>query len=494
MEFYHNRPLGEENEPEKTGESDTSKKKKKSRRRVPLPVETEQTKAEQQSEEKQPKKDKTETPKEEISDPKTKPEEQDAKPEQTDAETSEPLELPEVDDSTETDEETPFLGELVIDHSEEVDEEPIELPEAQPIEEEAAPALDLAPSDELLRANDEPEVEPTPEPTPSAPEAAEPDVRQSVLPPAPERSYMTPDVRAMFDPNAWHASDFEPEPMVAASEAHKRALRAEKRGLSRGVVSGGVVGWWLGRRSGRKQAEAHEQILVTHEATIKRLESQQYSQAAIAEKRQNAFMRAQQELRSKLDRAWNKQLQPEQSAPLQAVEMPVLNQEVPSQQTPEARPRMTFEAPMQPAPEQAPEQMQEQGAEEQLVAAPEGHRYESSAWHRVEVDEKTGRAVEHPQAEYGQAFKGEQRSERLAREAAQAQTAAQLAMTFAAANDTVIQPAPLEQVQSKPASQWQQALQDTDYIKAQLVQQTTSPVTWAIAFTIVVLLALTNVI
>lgn len=47
---------------------------------------------------------------------------------------------------------------------------------------------------------------------------------------------------------------------------------------------------------------------------------------------------------------------------------------------------------------------------------PPEHRLERSAWHSIEVDKNTGRAVEQPTAlDYGEAFKREQRQEALAR-------------------------------------------------------------------------------
>jgi hypothetical protein len=54
---------------------------------------------------------------------------------------------------------------------------------------------------------------------------------------------------------------------------------------------------------------------------------------------------------------------------------------------------------------------------EQPVAS---HRTESSSWHRIEIDQKTGKPVENPQLAYGQEFHNEQRSELLTPSAATA--------------------------------------------------------------------------
>src|SRR5690606_27135587 len=45
-----------------------------------------------------------------------------------------------------------------------------------------------------------------------------------------------------------------PSETITEAEVRDREYRAEKRGLSRGVVSGGVAGWLLGRR-GRSKME-----------------------------------------------------------------------------------------------------------------------------------------------------------------------------------------------------------------------------------------------
>lgn len=47
---------------------------------------------------------------------------------------------------------------------------------------------------------------------------------------------------------------------------------------------------------------------------------------------------------------------------------------------------------------------------------PKDRRVETSAWHRIEVDKETGKAVENPTVAYGEEFKKEQQQERLRRE------------------------------------------------------------------------------
>lgn len=58
----------------------------------------------------------------------------------------------------------------------------------------------------------------------------------------------------------------------------------------------------------------------------------------------------------------------------------------------------------------------ESSAAEENAEIPDDHRVEKSAWLNIEVDKKTGKAVENPAVEYGEEFKHEQHQEQLRRE------------------------------------------------------------------------------
>jgi hypothetical protein len=58
-----------------------------------------------------------------------------------------------------------------------------------------------------------------------------------------------------------------------------------------------------------------------------------------------------------------------------------------------------------------PEQVAAENA--QQLAVPEGHRLETSAWHTIEVDAKTGKAVEKPAFEYGEEYQHERAPENV---------------------------------------------------------------------------------
>jgi len=54
---------------------------------------------------------------------------------------------------------------------------------------------------------------------------------------------------------------------------------------------------------------------------------------------------------------------------------------------------------------------------EETYQTSEGRRVETSAWHRIEIDEKTGKAVEDPEVAYGEEFRREKRQETLKKDA-----------------------------------------------------------------------------
>jgi len=60
-----------------------------------------------------------------------------------------------------------------------------------------------------------------------------------------------------------------------------------------------------------------------------------------------------------------------------------------------------------PVPRQQPENI-----DEPIPVSPD-RRVETSAWHRIEVDKKTGKAVENPELSYGEEFQNEQHQEQL---------------------------------------------------------------------------------
>ncbi len=486
MEFYTPDPFEKKQKPDETGESDTPKKKKKRTKRFPLPVEKSESGG-------QPKHEKRTKP---FHAQEKRQKEADSTQKQLDKESKqnlseEALELPEVPRENE------FLGELIIDHTEDDEPEQVELVAETVLEAAEDYQADIMQPIEAYVET----LEPTPAEAVEATSHIEqlPQEQSEIDRPAPQTVPMPDRIMTgyeqaqMFNPSEWRAVNLEPEePVINEKEAHRRAHRAEKRGLSRGVVSGGLAGWWLGRRGARKSAEKRSaQAIASHEQAIDRLNTEYQSEQEISKKRQNALQRAQDELRRMIDHnRYTAALKRKEDLSIEAAQPQTVQEAAPSY------PSVAIEAVKQ-TPEQPSLPVEERPITEEALTAPEGHRYETSAWHRIEIDEKTGRLVEKPAAEYGEAFQREQQQERLAREAAQAQTAAQLAVTFAAANNAAATPQsvlpPIESAPTRP-TKISQVLQDTDYIKAQLVQQVSSPSTWGIALGIVAILLLTNIL
>lgn len=457
------------------------KKKKKKTGILPLPVETEAAKEAKESSDK---KKKTEL----FS---TEPEEKETSITEDDTE----LELPEVEVPTD---ESPFLGELVIDHTD--DDTAVVGSEEETIlstaDTEAASTLEYETAESEPRDSNEPEY--TVKDTP-----AEERVYDVITPPeAPAYPYQdtpaNPDhmpggasFGALFDPSqrvaaqtAESLNDLQAD-MIPAEEARRRAYRAEKRGLSKGVASGALAGWWLGRRGVRNRMERQQQTLQReHAQAVEQLQAVQTRQAQSAQRRESVLRQTIDRLRHMVDRGTTPAENKQEGKPLyeQPVNAPTEQKNVlPIQEVQKA----VHEQPKPP--------VEELPIQEEMLQAPEGRRYESSAWHRIEVDEKTGRLVEQPTVEYGEAFKHEQQVERLAYESAQNQTAPAVAATGTQTENTPILPPPPVQSTPEPIVPTQPD-EDLEFVRQQLVQQTKNPYVWGIAVLILLFLLATGIL
>lgn len=478
MEYYPKKPLEDEENPDKTGESKTSKKKK-GNRKFPLPVEKGQ--AEKPTEKPEKTADifnaKSEHPK---------------KPKEEDEGIDEPLELPEVQPA---EQEEPYLGELIIDHSDEAGQ--AESSETSEEFAEEAAAVDneteaaMEPLSFIDQGQAEEQVEAAADPVyeiPQAPLRSEP---ESVLMPAAE---------GMFNPNDWRAENAYPlktsaehSAGVPESEAHYRAYNAEKKGLSRGVASGVLAGWWFGRRNlsrqiDRQQAERYQAA----QKDIERVDSRVDDLEETIKKRESAFERAQSRLRAIVERNWDTNVfkRNETLAPYKLEKRSVSK--------PESRLKDTFITPLvavrKPVEEIPRKPIEDQEITEEMYQTPKGSRYEKSAWHNIEVEEKTGKLVERPAFEYGEAFHQEQQQERLARESKQVQSAAKVALAMSAASPRPLQAVITEPPASSKIEKPVVSSADIAFVKQQLTYQITHPATWATAVAILALLLLARIV
>lgn len=493
MESYTPNPFEDDKKPDETGSSEASKKKKKKSAKFPLPVKKEKADSTV---------DRADKPSKEG---KEQPDEQTAK-----GEASPESDIQPEADQVESSDGEAYQGELVIDHS----DDELVLPAL------AEEAGDTAPQHEVQSAGqqvaettqetDHMPADPIPVPPPfwhigvpdwyqrsaeSAGSTYQAD-RPESLSGTVEQSAVNSD--ALADVSV----DGE---AVSVQDAARRSYRAEQRGLSRGVASSALAGWWFGRRSGRHQIERSVQPqLQRNEQKLQQIMREVSNLDDVSKRRESVLNRTQEKLQTLLERTRDIRVLPrrEEQPPATRAEVPVNEREpVSAAETPK-KPEIKKASAEKPIPHLPTEKPAES---EQPQQAPKGRRYEMSAWHRVEVDEKTGRLAEKPATEYGEAFHNEQQQEKLVHSAAKAQTAAQVGMTLLAAEGATGQQAaaqPTATAQSfatKPAkkkqpSQLQAMLQDTEYIRQQLTQNATNPSIWLTALAVVVFLLLSGVL
>lgn len=554
MEQLPHSPEEEQKKPDDSGEvKDTKKRRRKTR--VPLKKTVKKEAEEKAAKEKKAAEDKDKKETSQAAPEAETVEEQKEAGQETAEETSEStaedtedkVEQPESTDETleiDHEEEPEYQGELLIDHTGEPlpspevesDEEvhsfealfdPSELesePEAETAEEvmEAPPRVappfmlplpmeSMAPAMAEASADASAEAEPAVEVDSEAEFEPEPVATEAVI--ETPVSAPTPVQRVIdsFSRPRFEASRRQREEMVTEEEANDSSYYAEKRGLSRGVVTGGLVGWLIGRRGKRAvEREAKAAIESRDKATlrtiherdsiIERLSAERNRAVEATDKHLETVKRTQAELRDMLKEKWDKQVLHRPN-----IEMPKFTKrEKPQTIYESAKP--TFETNTKPSAEKekpvktTPEQAEDKPVTEETYEAPKGRRVETSAWHRIELDEKTGKAVETPSVAYGEAYKREQKQEKLAQDAAKAQTAAQVGMTllYSGTNESSESLVPQEFSKSadvqKPAKPPVDIRQEVAYVTRTIAQQTSSPATWAVALAVVVLLFITGVL
>lgn len=261
-------------------------------------------------------------------------------------------------------------------------------------------------------------------------------------------------------------------------ELNDAAYYAEKHGLRRGLLAGGLVGWMFGKRGKKKQAKEFTNQLKSKEKDIKNLKDEQF----YTNERVKALQRThEQQLAVASVERPKGSTDPENSSkqalkPAEAVnqkqksaERPPVLKELPNtpltekakkiadfvpiasviekagqsknfvktvaektpQKTPQAAETVrlqgtyeeqsshttTTEAYQAAALSYRNEQLaklnkvlppEDRAITEQTYHEPEGSKVEASAWHRIEIDKKTGKAVENPDVAYGEEFQHEQ--------------------------------------------------------------------------------------
>jgi len=184
------------------------------------------------------------------------------------------------------------------------------------------------------------------------------------------------------------------EPMVTSREANEQAYYAERTGQNRGLVTGLLVG---GAYEHFKHKRREKKTTKEHQEQVRKLQDAQEAQTWAAKEqiqRQGETTRQLQSVEARLAAAEQRpQFQPLPPAEAARMAERQAKEQLRVQRVPEIQqPQITG----QPA--------------EQLAIPPE-HRIESSAWHNIEVDTRTGRPVETPAFTYGREYHRERAHE-----------------------------------------------------------------------------------
>ncbi len=213
---------------------------------------------------------------------------------------------------------------------------------------------------------------------------------------------------------------------------------AEKRGVRKGLVAGLAFGWLVGRRGKKKMARGFEKELKAKDSELKQIKSEQ----AISQERLSTFKQTQEHLQTVI-REKEREIPAAQvaleavaearQASTAAVPRPERTPEI-SQLPPEVlvapfaigsreHVRYSIDEKGRVQAERTPglaekEIIKELSPEEQEITeatylAPEGRRVETSSWHRIEIDKKTGQVIDNPEIAYGEEFKREKQKEVL---------------------------------------------------------------------------------
>ena len=240
---------------------------------------------------------------------------------------------------------------------------------------------------------------------------------------------------------------------VREQELNDAEYRGQKTGLRHGLAAGLTFGWLFGRHGKKKQAKAFTKELKSKDTEIKALKNEQYTTSTHLE----AVKRTQEQLSSHIQKQGSKpaaalenvpQRQPEAMNTSQitrkTIEKQVINKTVEvtpvvlkqpaevlyksekvahimeaaaasaaltaversashiSKTEQRIRPESTETIKIVP---------EHQELTEETYQVAEGRHVETSAWHRIEIDEKTGKPAQNPEVAYGEEFRREQKQE-----------------------------------------------------------------------------------
>lgn len=294
------------------------------------------------------------------------------------------------------------------------------------------------------------ETAPEPEPEPTSPETFYEDESMSNM--------------AIFNRERERFASPEVDAKAIERDLNEAEYRGEKRGQSRGVVTGLFFGWLFGRRGKKKMERNYEKQLDVRDKEIKSLNDEQF----IAQERLQAIKRNQERLQTDM---------------LRNEAGPVLVAKEALDSNKDSAPFKDKQANKELPPE-------EREITEETFKTAKGHHVETSTWHRIERDLKTGKIVENPDVAYGQEFQHETKQEVLREDSSQDDAPAALQLGSVATLSPQDDSTPYDnQNDGQLSSGINFSLPKTDLPASKQVKNyMTNPVTWAVALVLVLAL------
>lgn len=252
--------------------------------------------------------------------------------------------------------------------------------------------------------------------TPSTPETPEPTLGGGGFVP-PERSRAvsggeaqeTPSIRTRIFGN------------LTPERAERGNTRRERHGFVQGVLLGAIVEHIRHKRREKRMTKAHtREVKVTekeHTANVERLEQSAKREKTTLERQLERLRGETAASPKEVDEAKRYQPKAEQRPEKQIVSaspservVPVVARHEESAQEAGKRAERVDKKPVA--------EVRPTDEVEEALQLPPDHKIESSAWHNIEVDKRTGKAVEDPTLVYGEEFKHEQHQEQLRKQIA----------------------------------------------------------------------------
>ncbi|MCA9348043.1 hypothetical protein KC867_01385 [Candidatus Saccharibacteria bacterium] len=223
---------------------------------------------------------------------------------------------------------------------------------------------------------------------------------------------------------------------VASSRTLNEAVyRAEKRGLSKGVTTGLLFGWLIGRRGKASLEKQLDSMEKSHASQVESLQKELDVKSELSKQRLGIIEKTKQHVNDMAAEIKRRSAEIEQAS--REAFKPKFTPMIESNH--ETYSSMTSSTPESASPvfevaeltgvvekKSSPEPVLGSRVEQEDASEQAQTRKEVSAWHSYDVDASTGRLAKESSIEYGEAFQSELQQERLAHNVAVSHTASQV--------------------------------------------------------------------